>query len=169
MHRLVTATMAMVAASMAFAAGTAGADSAKVATGTFPIDDHGVDSTTCGFPITLDISGTGRFEARLDDQGLNQRVNVHELTVGTLSANGITLRDFASDNQVFDLRALTKKEVGLEFRDSFGGGVVIISSGQLLWNFDPFTQETVGDPIFEAGQHPELHGDFGALCAALTP
>jgi hypothetical protein len=173
MHRLVGTTLAAVAVSMALVTGTAGADSAKVVTGTFPIDDHFViepESTTCGFPITLDHTGTGRFEARLDAQGLNQRVNVHEHVVGTLSANGITLRDFVSDNIVADFRTLTMKEVGLGVRDSFlDGGVVIMDRGHLLWNFDPSTGEMVGDPIFEAGQHPDLDGDIGALCAALTP
>jgi hypothetical protein len=27
----------------------------------------------------------------------------------------------------------------------------------------------VGEPIFEAGPHPELNGDLRGLCAALTP
>jgi hypothetical protein len=173
MQRLVSTTLAAVAVSMALVAGTAGADSAKVATGTFPIYDHFViepESTTCGFPITLDTTGTGHFEARLDAQGLNERVNLHIHTVGTLSANGITLRDFVSDNLVFDFFTLTMKEVGLGYRENFlGGGVVIMGRGHLLWNYDPYTGETVGNPIFEAGPHPELHGDIGALCAALTP
>ena len=44
---------------------------------------------------------------------------MHERTVGTLSANGIELRDFASLNSFFDFRTLTQAEVGLVFRDSF--------------------------------------------------
>jgi hypothetical protein len=40
--------------------------------------------------------------------------------------------------------------------------------GRLIWNIDS-NGEMVGDPIFEAGPHPELNGDFGGLCAALTP
>ena len=40
--------------------------------------------------------------------------------------------------------------------------------GRLIWNIDA-NGEMVGDPIFEAGPHPELHGDFRGLCAALSP
>jgi hypothetical protein len=172
MQRLLT-TLTAFAASMAFAAATATADSDRVVTGTFPIEEQFVvepDSTICGFPITLTISGEGRFTALLDEQGLNEVVHVHERTVGTISANGIELRDFASVNSTFDFRTFTQTEVGLVVRDSFlGGGVVLMDRGRLVWNFDPNTGETVGDPVFEAGPHPELHGDIAALCAALTP
>ena len=170
-HRLAAATA--VAISMALAPGTAGAANDRVDHGSFPIDETFVvepDSTICGFEITLDLTGSGTFTVRLDDQALNEWVHVHASTVGTLSANGIELRDFSSLNEFFDFRTLTNAEVGLVFRDSFlDGGVVIMDRGRLIWNFDPNTGETVGDPIFEAGPHPELHGDIEALCAALTP
>lgn len=174
MQRLARSIMAAGAILMALAPGTAGAANDRVVHGSFPIDETFVvepDSTICGFEITLDLTGRGTFTARLDDQGLNEWVHVHARTVGTLSANGIELRDFSSLNEFFDFRTLTKAEVGLVFRDSFlgGGGVVIMDRGRLIWNFDPNTGETVGDPIFEAGPHPELHGDIEALCAALTP
>jgi len=176
MSRLVTTTVAAVAVSMALVTGTASADSAKVATGTFPIEDHFVlefESATCGFPITLDTTGTGHFTALLDDQGLNVRVNVHERTLGTLSANGIVLRDQVASNSVVRFSATgpsTMKEVGLGVKESFlDGGVVIMDRRHLLWNYDPIAQETVGDPLFEAGQHPLVNGDIDALCAALTP
>ena len=41
--------------------------------------------------------------------------------------------------------------------------------GRLVWNIDPETGEMIGEPVFEAGPHPQLHGDYGDLCAALTP
>ena len=50
-----------------------------------------------------------------------------------------------------------------------GTGVVLMDRGRLIWNIDPETGEMVGDPIFEAGPHPQLHGDYGDLCAVLTP
>lgn len=169
MHRLVSTIIALFAVSMTLAAGTAGADSARVVNGEFPIDDHFVDSDICEFPVAFDFTGIGKFNARLDDQGLNLRVNVHERTVGTVSANGIELRAVSSFQQIFDFRSFTKKEVGLVFRDNLpGGGVVLMDRGLLILNFDPNTGETFGDPIFVAGHHvPE--GNFGALCAALTP
>jgi len=158
---------------MALAPGTAAASNDRVDHGSFPIDETFIvepDSTVCGFEITLDLTGRGTFTARFDDQGLLEWVHVHERTVGTLSANGIELRDFSSLNQFFDFRTLTNAEVGLVFRNSFlDGGVVIMDRGRLVWNFDPNTGETVGDPIFEAGPHPGLHGDIEAVCAALTP
>jgi len=46
-----------------------------------------------------------------------------------------------------------------------GTGVVLMDRGRLVWNIDPETGETVEDPVFEAGPHPSLHGDFGELCA----
>ena len=173
MHRLVRGIMTAGAIFMALVPATAGASNDRVVHGEFPIDDHFVvepDSTICGFEITLDITGRGTFTARLDDQGLNEWVHVHERTVGTLSANGIELRDFSSLNEFFDFRTLTNVEVGLVFRDKFlGGKVVLMDRGRLIWNFDPNTGEPVGDPVFEAGPHPELHGDIEGLCAALTP
>ena len=39
--------------------------------------------------------------------------------------------------------------------------------GRLIWNVDA-NAEMVGSPTFEAGPHPELHSDFGSLCAALA-
>lgn len=167
------AAIAIAALSLGIAAAPAAAASDHVVQGTFPIDDQFVldyESGVCGFPITLTVSGQGRYTALLDDQGLNQVVHVHERTVGTLSANGIELRDFVSMNSTYDFPTLTKTETGI-VRDKFlHGGIVLMDRGRLVWNFVPSEGgDTVGDPIFEAGQHPGLHGDLAALCEALTP
>ena len=166
------AVLGVIAALLATPA-LAAARTPRTAHGSFPIDDHFViepESTTCGFPITLDLTGTGSFSALLDDQGLNEKVHIHIRESGTLSANGIVLRDVVAENEFTDFFTLTERETGLQSRDSFlGGGVVIINSGRLIWNFDPNIGETVGDPLFEAGQHPEVEGDIAGLCAALTP
>jgi hypothetical protein len=158
---------------LGLAAATAGANQGRAFNGHFPIEDHFVvepDSTICGFPITLDITGEGTFNFRMDADGNPVALHTHELTVGTLSANGIELRDFSSDNKHYDFQTSTMSETGLVFRDKFlGGKVVIMDRGRLIWNFDPDTNEPIGDPLFEAGPHPELHGDIAALCAALTP
>jgi hypothetical protein len=60
---------------------------------------------------TVSITGEGRFTALLDEQGLNEVVHVHERTVGTISANGIELRDFASLNSTFDFRTFTHGDI----------------------------------------------------------
>jgi hypothetical protein len=67
-----------------------------------------------------------------------------------------------SDNQFFDLDG-TVTEVGLVFRYALPGlGVVLMDRGRLIFDSD-------GQVLFEAGPHPELHGDLGDLCAVLTP
>jgi hypothetical protein len=173
MKRVTATTFALLVAGLTLVAATAGASSMRTDKGTFPIEEHFViepDSTICGFQITLDVTGQGSFEARFDADGNLTTVHVLERTVGTLSANGIELRDVSADNKFYDLRNSTEREVGLVVRDNFlGGKVVIMDRGRLVWNFDPETGETVGDPLVEAGPHPELHGDIGAMCAALTP
>ena len=56
----------------------------------------------------------------------------------------------------------TDTEVGLTFRVFWpGGGTVIADVGRLFFDAE-------GNLIFEAGSHPALHGDFAALCAALS-
>jgi hypothetical protein len=166
------AVLGVIAALLATPA-LAAARTPRTAHGSFPIDDHFViepESTTCGFPITLDLTGTGSFSALLDDQGLNEKVHIHIRESGTLSANGIVLPAASVDNLFTDFFTLTERETGIAFRASFlGGGVVIMDRGRLVWNFDPNIQDTVGDPIFVAGPHPDLEGDIAGLCAALTP
>jgi hypothetical protein len=41
--------------------------------------------------------------------------------------------------------------------------------GRLVWSVDPETGDFAFPPVFEAGPHPQLHGDLGGLCEALTP
>jgi hypothetical protein len=168
-----TRTLMSLAVCLGLFAGTATASSGRAMNGYFPIEEHAVvepDSTICGFPMTLDVTGQGTFNARFDADGNLTALHLHARTVGTLSANGVELRDFSSDNKFSDLQNLTMRETGLVFRDNlFGGKVVLMDRGRLIWNFDPETGESIGDPIFEAGPHPELHGDIDALCAALTP
>ena len=92
-----------------------------------------------------------------------------ERSSGKLSANGIDLRFASTDNKMYDLENQTVAEVGLVFRYSAPGvGAVLMDRGRLIWNIDA-NGEMVGDPIFEAGPHPELNGDFRGLCTALTP
>jgi hypothetical protein len=147
---------------------------AQPLTGHFPIEEHIAvlepESSTCGFPISWDVSGQGTFQVFFDADGKPTGANVIEVTSGELSANGITLRIRSAHNGFFDFSQNTLVEIGIVFQYQLPGtGVVLMDRGRLVWNIDPETGEMVGPPVFEAGPHPELHGDFGGLCAALTP
>jgi hypothetical protein len=127
------------------------------------------ESTVCGFPISADVTGQGTFQLFFDDLGSPIRLNVLAHVTGTISANGIELRFASADNKFYDFQNQTLVEVGLVFRESGSRvGVVLMDRGRLIWNIDA-NGEMVGSPTFEAGPHPQLHGDFGGLCAALTP
>jgi hypothetical protein len=162
----------LVGVASALAAGQTQAVAATPITGQFPIEDHiGVlepESTVCGFPVRLDLTGQGIFQIFFDKLGNPTGANVLVHISGTLSANGIELRSSSSDNKFYSFGSNTLAEVGLVFRYSGPAvGVVLMDRGRLIWNIDD-TGEMVGPPRFEAGPHPELHGDFGGLCAALT-
>jgi predicted aconitase with swiveling domain len=157
----------------ALAASPASASSGRTETGRFPIEIREVlepASATCGFPITFEQTGEGKFELFFGAHGELQRAHVLEQATGTVSANGISLRNFSNDNFSTDFTTATQRQTGVVFRDSLPGtGVVLMDRGRLVFNVDPETGETIGPPIFEAGHHPELHGEIGSLCAALTP
>lgn len=164
---VVLTTVALLAAAPAVGA-------AQPLTGQFPIQEHIAvlepESSGCGFPISWDFSGQGTFQVFLDAAGNPTGAHVVEVTSGALSANGITLRTQSADSRDFDFSQNTMVETGLVFQYRLPGtGVVLMDRGRLVWNIDPETGEMIGAPVFEAGPHPELHGDLGGLCAALTP
>jgi hypothetical protein len=139
-----------------------------------PIEEHIAvvepESSVCGFPISWDYSGQLTIQVFFDADGNPTGVHVLGVTSGELSANGITLRTQQANNRTFDFDGNTMVEMGIVSKYLLPGtGVVLMDRGRLIWNIDPETGETVGDPIFEAGPHPSLHGDFGELCAVLTP
>ena len=142
--------------------------------GSFPIGGHVValepESSLCGFAITSDTSGTATFRVFFDEAGDPSRVHIHAMWTGRLSANGITLTARSSLNQFLDFEASTVIEVGLVFQNAGPGtGVALMDRGRLVWSVDPDTGEFAVPPVFEAGPHPQLHGDVSGLCEALTP
>jgi hypothetical protein len=162
----------LVGVGSVLAGGQTPAVAATSITGQFPIEEHIAvlepESTVCGFPVRLDLTGLGIFQIFFDKLGNATGANVLEHSTGTLSANGIELRSSSSDNKFYSFGSNTLAEVGLVFRYSGPAvGVVLMDRGRLIWNIDD-TGEMVGLPTFEAGPHPELHGDFDGLCAALT-
>ena len=134
-------------------------------TGRIPHEDHFIDegaTAACGFPVQVDISGIQTFQVLFDAAGNPVRIQIHGNIEGTFSANGITLRQIERGQIFRNLIEDTDTEVGLTFRVFLpGGGTVIADVGRLVFDAE-------GNLTFEAGSHPALHGDFAALCAALS-
>ncbi len=158
--RLATIALAVVAVtaipSFALAAG-------RVETGTFPIDEHFVDtgpSDACGFPITVDLTGIGKYEVFYDAAGNATNVNVHIARTGTYGGNGVSLSEFDRTNLFLDFRTGTQRDAGIEFRVSTGSIHGVFDRGRLIFDAD-------GNVTFVAGPHPALDGDWANLCAAL--
>jgi hypothetical protein len=124
--------------------------------------DSFTDTTTCSFPVTVTFTATRVGNVFFDAQGNFRRLIAETNSVGTNSANGITLRE--SDHTVdFFNAAGYDKETGLPIHIQ-DGGVVIRDAGYLLFNPD----ESVA---VIHGPHPQLEGDpaaIAAYCAALS-
>jgi hypothetical protein len=140
--------------------------------GRFPVKEQvqvlEPESTICGFPISYTAHGHGRFQVFFDAEGNRTRVHIITVTSGELSANGITLRTGSAHNEFISDTSFA--ETGVVFKYALPGtGVVLMDRGRLVFDVDPELGEPVGGPVFEAGLHPELHGDLQGLCAALTP
>jgi len=126
--------------------------------GTEPISF--TDTTTCGFPIAVNVQDSFVGRAFFDAQGNIQSINLEQNIVGTESANDISLRE--SDHYVEFLNFSTggAEEVGLSAHIQ-GGGVVIRDAGYISFNPD-------GSIAVTHGPHPVLEGDTAALCSALS-
>lgn len=126
---------------------------------TFTDSESFTDTTSCSFPITVTVQANGVGMAFFDAQGNFQRAIVETNSVGTDSANGITLRE--TDHWVdFYNSSGYVKETGLPIHIQ-DGGVVIRDAGYLLFNPD-------GSLAVIHGPHPQLQGDTAALCAGLS-
>lgn len=126
--------------------------------GTDPISF--TDTTTCGFPVAVNVQDSFVGRTFFDAQGNPQSVTIEQNIVGTESANGITLPE--SDHYVEFINVSTGsfKEVGLSFHIQ-GSGVVVRDAGYVLFNPD-------GSVAVIHGPHPFLEGDTAAFCAALS-
>jgi hypothetical protein len=119
-------------------------------------------SAACGFPVQADISGVATIQVWYDDAGNPIRIQIHNNDEGTFSANGNTVRQIERGQIFLDPVEGTDTEVGLILRVFLsGGGSLMADVGRLVFDTD-------GNVTFEAGPHPALHGDFAALCAALS-
>jgi hypothetical protein len=139
--------------------------------GTFQSTGQDIDpgaSAACGFTITDTFTDTGTFKVFTDSQGNPVSIQIFTKSVGTVSANGITLITHGQDNVTINVANQTVMEVGIAGGDYLPGlGVVIQDQGRLIWSLDAFFNG--GSPLVEDGPHPSLDGNIGALCAALTP
>lgn len=97
-----------------------------------------------------------------DQSGNPTRVQVEISNSGTFSGNGLVVNQVVHTVTVFDLTKGTEIDLGLVDLIFGSNGTLQMEVGRLIFDAD-------GNVIFEAGPHPALHGDFSALCAALTP
>ncbi|HZQ64933.1 MAG TPA: hypothetical protein VFA66_06880 [Gaiellaceae bacterium] len=162
MHRLVL-ILPVVAAAAALA-GTAGA--APPHHGTFTSHDHFVDTDTCGFPIVGDYSFTNDNVGYVDSSGQTTRVELHETTVGTQSANGITLHERDTENVHVDFVdgvPVTSKHTGALFHMVAPGGTLFLVGGQLLFE----VVNGFDGPLLKA-TGVDFGGDVSDFCAAFA-
>jgi hypothetical protein len=118
------------------------------------------DTTSCAFPIEVNVVDNVVGRAFFDAQGNLQSVDLEQNITGTESANGISLPTSSHFVEFLNFATNGAKEVGLTFKVQ-DGGVAIRDAGILVFNPDG----TVG---FIAGPHPSFEGDTAALCAALS-
>lgn len=115
---------------------------------------------SCGFPVDVNVQDSGVVTVFFDAQGNPQSATVETNTVGTNSANGITLRVTGHYVDFFNFSTGYDKETGLPIHVQ-DGGVVIRDAGYLLFNPD-------GSVAVIHGPHPQLEGDIAGYCAALS-
>jgi hypothetical protein len=118
------------------------------------------DTTTCGFPIAVNLQDSFVGRAFLDAQGNIQTLTIEQNVVGTASANGITLPERGHFVDFDNFTTGGAKEVGLSLRIQ-GSAVVIQNAGYISFNPD-------GSITFTHGPHPFFEGDTAAFCAALS-
>jgi hypothetical protein len=119
------------------------------------------DTTSCAFPISINLQIKIVGRVYLDNAGNVTGMTLEQSATGTDSANGITLTE--NDHWVDMTNALgSDQEVGLPIHlQAAGGGLVIRDAGYLLFNPD-------GSIAIINGPHPVIEGDTAPVCAALN-
>ena len=134
--------------------------------GTFTAHDQFVDTTTCGFPIVGDYTFTNDNETYFNASGDITRVELHETTVGTLSANGVTLQESDRENigvSFINGAPVISKHTGTLFHMVGPDGAVFLVAGQLVF-------EVVNgfDGPLIAAHGVDFGGDVSTFCAAFN-
>ncbi len=125
-----------------------------------------IDTETCGFPIIGDYTFTNDNVALQDAAGTTTGVEIHQTTVGTLTGNGVTLREHDQENAHIDFVdgvPVLSTHVGTFFHMVGPDGTLFLVAGQLVFEvvngFD-------GPLITVHGV--DLGGDVATFCAAFT-
>jgi hypothetical protein len=127
----------------------------------FTSTDSFTDTTSCSFPIETNLTTTHVGRVYFDDAGNFLRLMDHAETIGTDTANGITLPESDHTVDIYD-SAGADMEVGTPIHiQGVDGGLAIRDAGLLFFNPD-------GSVGYMHGQHPYLVGDTASLCAAFS-
>ncbi len=134
--------------------------------GTFTSHDQFVDTETCGFPILGDYVFTNDNVVLQDTAGTTIGVEIHETTVGTLTANGVILREHDQENVHVDFVdgvPVLSTHVGTFFHIVGPDGTLFHVAGQLVFEVvDGF------DGPLIAIHGVDFGGDVATYCAAFT-
>jgi hypothetical protein len=132
--------------------------------GTFTAADHFVDTESCSFPIVGDFVFANDNATYFNAAGAITRVELHETTVGTLSANGVTLRENDVENidvNFVDGVPVLAKHVGTFLHLVGPDGTLFMAAGQLVF-------EVINgfDGPLIAAHGVDFGGDPSTFCAA---
>jgi hypothetical protein len=131
---------------------------------TFESHDQFVDSVTCEFPVAGDIVFRNDITEFADGQGVLEKLILNQSTVGTLTANEVTLELNIRETIIVDFVdgiALAAKHVGVLDSVRGPGGPVFLRTGQAAF-------EVVGGFDGPLIARHGLRADFDpvAFCAA---
>lgn len=110
MHKLLLIVSALAALTL-----TAAAEAVPPIHDTISFHDQFVDTAMCGFPIVGDLVFTNDITEFRDAAGTNTTLQLHQSTVGTFTANGVTLRMNSRETIMVDFVdgvPVTAKHVG---------------------------------------------------------
>jgi hypothetical protein len=118
---------------------------------TVSFHDQFVDTTMCGFPIVGDLVFTNDITEFRDGEGTNSKLQLHQSTVGTFTANGVTLRINSRETIMVDFVdgvPVTAKHVGQLDHIRGPNGPIFHRTGQDVFQvvFDPQTGFYVDGP-----------------------
>jgi hypothetical protein len=139
---------------------------------TFSIHIVDVDTETCSFPVARDVVFTNDITEFADSDGSPTKLQLHQSTVGTMTANGVTLRLNLRETIMLDFVdgiPVEAKHVGQLDQIVGPGGPVFHRTGQAVFAvvFDPELGFYVDGPLI--ARHG-LRADFDpiAFCAAFA-
>jgi hypothetical protein len=162
MRRATTLTIAFV---LLTAAGTAGAAEPQHFRSTFPYQF--VDTRSCAFPIVGDFVFKNDGTEFDNPDGTIDSLQLHQSNVGTLTGNGITLKE-NEHTQTFvtfvDGVATQAKHVGTLLHLTGPGGRVVLIAGQQVFEVQNGFDTNL---ITEHGVNLDFSSD-AAFCAAFA-